>query len=33
MKNAYFENFDNQYEIRKYLIKDVAGMVKWFDYR
>lgn len=26
MKNAYFENFDNQYKITKYLIKDIARM-------
>lgn len=31
MKNAYSENFDNQYTIAKYLIKDIAGMVKWFN--
>lgn len=25
MKNAYFENFYNQYKITKYLIKDIDG--------
>lgn len=32
MKNAYLENFDNQYKITKYLIKDIARVVKWFEY-
>ncbi len=29
MENAYFENFDNQYKITKYLIKDIA--LRWWN--